>query len=132
MPGFPVAAMISDASVKQALAASNRPAAVSANTLWKLSAAGSAVSAPWSRASCTQRMLPPWCRREALPDGGGAGGLLPQLAQVGVGRFGGLDADPGADGQDAIRAGDDRAQVQFGDLREIVGQLGNPQQHALE
>ena len=55
-PGFPVAARISDASVKQALAASNRPAAASASMLWMTSAAGSVVSAPWSRASCTQRM----------------------------------------------------------------------------
>ncbi len=55
-PGFPVAAEISNPSVKQARAASNRPATTSARMLWLTSATGSMVSAPWSRASCTKRM----------------------------------------------------------------------------
>ena len=54
------------------------------------------------------------------------------MTQVGVGGLGGLDADPGVDGQDPIGTGDDRAQLKLGDLRYVVGQLGNPQQHAPE
>ncbi len=65
MPGFPVAAEISNASMKHALAASNRPAS-SSNVLWWLSAIGSAVSAPWSRASCTQRMASACWKRPSL------------------------------------------------------------------
>ena len=52
-----------------------------------------------------------------------------QSAQVGVGGFRSLDADPDVEGYGTIRAGDDRAELQLGHLREIVGQLGDPQQH---
>jgi hypothetical protein len=41
-----------------------------------------------------------------------------QPAQVGVGGLGGLDADPGVDGLGAVGAGDDGAQLEFGDLRQ--------------
>ena len=39
---------------------------------------------------------------------------------------------PAADGQGANGTRHDRAQLQFGDLREIVGQLPDPRQHAPE
>jgi hypothetical protein len=58
--------------------------------------------------------------------------LLSQLAQVGVGGLRGLDADPGVNGHGTLTAGDDGTQVQFGDLREVVGHLGDPQQHVLQ
>ena len=53
--------------------------------------------------------------------------LSSQPAQVGVGGLGGLDADLAVDGPGPVGAGDDR-QVEFGDLRQVVGQLGDPQQ----
>jgi hypothetical protein len=53
-------------------------------------------------------------------------------AQVDGGGLGRLEADPGVGGQRVVAAGDDRAQVQFGDLREIVSHAGYPEQHVLE
>ena len=55
-----------------------------------------------------------------------AGRISGQLAQVGVGGLASLDADPAIDGPGAIRTGDDRTEFQLGDLREIVGELGDP------
>src|SRR5580692_11773009 len=55
-----------------------------------------------------------------------------QSAQVGVGGLGGLDADAAVDGLDAVGAGDDGAQVELGDLRQVIGHPGDPQQHILE
>ena len=46
----------------------------------------------------------------------------------GVGAFGGLKADPGIDGLHAVRAGEDRAQLEFGDLRQVIGHPGDAQQ----
>ena len=52
-----------------------------------------------------------------------------QPAEVGVcGVDGALKADPGIDGLHAVRAGEDRAQLELGDLRQVVGHLGDPQQ----
>ncbi len=61
-------------------------------------------------------------------DGGPAplAGPLWQSAQVGVGGLSGLDADPGVDGLDAVGAGDDGAQLELGDLRQVVGHPGDP------
>jgi len=55
-----------------------------------------------------------------------------QPAQVGVGGLSGLDADPAVDGLDAVGAGDDGAQLELGDLRQVIGHPGDPQQHILE
>ena len=49
-----------------------------------------------------------------------------QSAEVGIGEFSRLDADPAIDGPDAISADDDRTQMELGDLRQVVGQAGNP------
>ena len=51
-----------------------------------------------------------------------------QPAEVSVGGLGGLKADPGIDGLHAVRAGENRAQLQLGDLRQVVGHLGDAQQ----
>jgi hypothetical protein len=50
-----------------------------------------------------------------------------QPAEVGVGGLGGLKADPGIDGLHAVRAGENRAELELGDLRQVVGQLGDTQ-----
>jgi hypothetical protein len=55
-----------------------------------------------------------------------------QPAQVGVGGLSGLDADPAVDGLDAVGAGDDGAQLELSDLRQVIGDPGDPQQHILE
>ena len=51
-----------------------------------------------------------------------------ELAQEGVNGLSGLDADPAVNGHGAVRPGDD-AQIELGDLREVVGHPGDPQQH---
>ena len=51
-----------------------------------------------------------------------------QPAEVGVFWCGGPQTDPGVDGVNAIRPGDHRAQLELGDLRQVVGHLGDPQQ----
>ena len=55
-----------------------------------------------------------------------------QLTQVGVHRVGGPDTDSSVEHLGAIGKGDDRVELQLGDLREIIGYLGDPQQHALD
>ena len=55
-------------------------------------------------------------------------GRSAQPAEVGVGGLGGLKADPGIDGLHAVRAGEDRAELELGDLRQVVGHLGDTQQ----
>ena len=52
-----------------------------------------------------------------------------QSAQVGVGGLSCLDADPAVDGLGAVGAGDDGAQLELGDLRQVIGHPGDPQQH---
>ena len=51
-----------------------------------------------------------------------------QPAEVGVGGLGGLKTDPGIDGLHAVPAGENRAELELGDLRQVVGQLGDAQQ----
>ena len=58
--------------------------------------------------------------------------LSSQPAQVGVGGLGGLDADLGVDDLGAVGTGEDGVQVEFGDLRQVIGHLGDPQQHVLQ
>ena len=55
-----------------------------------------------------------------------------QPAQEGVDGLGRLDADAAVDGLDAVGAGDDGAQLELGDLRQVIGHPGDPQQHVLE
>jgi hypothetical protein len=50
-----------------------------------------------------------------------------QPTQVGVGGLGGLDADPAVDGPGAVGAGDHGAQLELGDLRQVLGHPGDPQ-----
>ena len=57
-----------------------------------------------------------------------ATGLSLQSAKVGVGGVGGLQADPGIDGLRAVRAGENRAQLEFGDLWQVIGHPGDAQQ----
>ena len=52
-----------------------------------------------------------------------------QPAQVGVGGLSGLDVDPAVDGLDAVGLGDDGAQLELGDLRQVLGHPRDPQQH---
>jgi hypothetical protein len=66
-----------------------------------------------------------------------AGGCTPrrrrlvswQPAQVGVDGLSRLDADAAVDGLDAVGAGDDGTQLELGDLPQVVGHPGDPQQH---
>jgi len=51
-----------------------------------------------------------------------------QPAEVGVGGVGGLEADPSIDGLHAVRAGENRAELELGDLRQVAGHLGDAQQ----
>ena len=51
-----------------------------------------------------------------------------QSAQVGVGGLGGPDADPAVDGLDTVGAGNDGTQLELGDLRQVIGHPGDPQQ----
>ena len=62
--------------------------------------------------------------------GPGRCGLSLQSPQVGVGGLGGLQADPGIDGLHAVRAGENRAELELGDLRQVVGHPGDAQQQA--
>jgi hypothetical protein len=48
-----------------------------------------------------------------------------QSARVGIGGLSCLDADPGVEDLRAVRPGDDRVQVEFGDLRQVVGDPGH-------
>ena len=75
------------------------------------------MNAPRSRASCRGRRTP-------APLAGSSG----QPAQVGVGGLSGLKADPGIDGLNAVRAGENRAQFELGDLRQVIGHPGDAQQ----
>jgi len=43
-----------------------------------------------------------------------------------------LDADTGVSHDGAVRAGDDRVEVQFGDLGKVVGQPGHPQERVAQ
>ena len=52
-----------------------------------------------------------------------------QSTQVRVDRLSRLDADASVDGLDAAGAGDDGAQLEFGDLVQVVDHSGDPQQH---
>jgi hypothetical protein len=51
-----------------------------------------------------------------------------QPAQEGVDGLGRLDADAAVDGLDAVGAGDDGAQLELGDLRQVIDHPGDPQQ----
>ena len=51
-----------------------------------------------------------------------------QPAEVGVRGVGGLKADPGIDGLHAVRAGENRAELELGDLRQVIGHPGDAQQ----
>jgi hypothetical protein len=51
-----------------------------------------------------------------------------KLAQERVGRAVAGHADAGVHGDDAVRAGDDRVQVQFGDLRQVIGKPRDAEQ----
>ncbi len=55
-------------------------------------------------------------------------GRSAQPAEVGVRGLGGLKADPGIDGLHPVRAGEDRAQFELGDLRQVIGDSGDAQQ----
>ena len=48
---------------------------------------------------------------------------------MGVGGFGGLDADPAVNGLDAVRADHNGPQIELGDLRQVLHHPGDPQQH---
>jgi hypothetical protein len=52
-----------------------------------------------------------------------------QLADERVGRQGRGDPDAGDGGERAVGAGDDRADVELGELRKVGGKPGNAQQH---
>jgi hypothetical protein len=52
-----------------------------------------------------------------------------QPPKVGVRGVSRLKADPGIDGLHAARAGEDRAQLELGDLRQVIGHPGDAQQH---
>jgi hypothetical protein len=43
-----------------------------------------------------------------------------------------LDADTGVNDNGAVGAGDDRAEVKFGDFRQVVGEPGDPQQRVAQ
>ena len=61
---------------------------------------------------------------------GDAGTLrLWQPTQVDINRLRGLNADPAIDGLDVVGSGDDGAQFQLGDLRQVLDHPGDPQQH---
>jgi len=51
-----------------------------------------------------------------------------QPTKVGVFWCGGPQTDPGVDGVSAIRPRDHRAYLELGDLRQVVGNLRDPQQ----
>ena len=56
-------------------------------------------------------------------------GVSWQSTQVRVDGLSRLDADAAVDGLDAVGAGDDGAQLEFGDLVQVVDHSGDPQQH---
>jgi hypothetical protein len=55
-----------------------------------------------------------------------------QPAQVGVPVVLGDDANARVDGHDSVWAGDDRVEVEFGDVGVVLGEAGDPQQRVLQ
>ena len=54
---------------------------------------------------------------------------LAEPPQERVVRMSRADPDPGIHGAGAVLGGDDRIEVKFGHLMQIVGETGDPQQH---
>src|SRR5579859_5781251 len=84
-------------------------------------------SGPWSRP-----FEPIFCRTDQCASSPGTAGRSAQLAQERVLPPVRRDLNPGVYHERPVRPGDDRVEVEFGDLRQVVGQLRDPQQQVAQ